>query len=284
MNWNDISVFLAIAEHGTLAGAARGLKVNHSTVFRRLNALEADLDTRLFERLPEGYVLTPVGERMQELAQQADGAVQAIEREVSGRDMEPRGVVRLTTTLNLATTLVPAVIRDLRASHPGILVEVAVGDSDYDMNRRQADLALRVTARPPEHLVGRHLASLHWSICAAASRRGALPAAAAALAGESLIGADSAIIRLAAFQWLEDNYREQIIARANDLGAMAAMARTGIGLALLPSDQATDGIRRLFDIEGLGGEVWLLTHPDLRNVRRIRVVWEALVEAAAELA
>ena len=84
MNWNDLSVFLSIADHGSLAGAARNLKLNHSTVFRRLNALEEDLDTRLFDRLPEGYVLTPAGERMRELAQQADSAVQSIELEVAG--------------------------------------------------------------------------------------------------------------------------------------------------------------------------------------------------------
>ena len=283
MNWNDLSVFLAIADQGSLAGAARSLDLNHSTVFRRLNALEDDLDTRLFDRLPEGYVLTPVGERMRELARQADTAVQSIEREVAGRDMEPSGVVRLTTAPNIARTVVPGVVRKLQRTHPGILVEVAVGDSDYDLNRREADLALRATTRPPEHLVGRRVATLAWAVCSASSSRGRQPASEADLAGMPMIGADAAMMRLDAFQWMEDNYHDQIVARANDLSTMAALARAGVGLALLPSDQCGSGLQRLFDIEGLSGELWLLTHPDLRNVRRIRVVWDALAEAAGGL-
>lgn len=283
MNWNDLSIFLAIAEHASLAGAARDLRLNHSTVFRRLNALENDLDTRLFDRLPEGYVLTPAGERMRELARDADAAVQSIEIEIAGHDMEPRGVVRLTTAPNLARTIVPGAVRQLRDSHPGILIEVSVGDSDYDLNRREADLALRATTRPPEHLVGRKVADLSWSLYASTASRRSQPRSEAELADLPLIGADPAMMRLTAFQWLEDGHSEKIVARANDLSTMAALARARVGLALLPSDHCGHGLKRLFDVEGLSGELWLLSHPDLRNVRRIRVVWEALARAAATL-
>ena len=177
----------------------------------------------------------------------------------------------------------PGVVRSLRRSHPGILVEVSVGDSDYDLNRREADIALRATTRPPDHLVGRKIADSHWAICGPTTRRRALPADEEALAGEPLIGADASMMRLDAFQWLEGNYRDQIVARANDLSTMASLARAGVGLALLPSDQRGDGLKRLFTVDGLVGELWLLTHPDLRNVRRIRVVWDALVVAADDL-
>ncbi len=121
MNWNDLKVFLAVAEHQTLAGAARSLGLNHSTVFRRLNTLEEDVDTRLFDRLPEGYVLTPAGERMRELARQADSAVVGIQREVAGRDLKPQGTVRLTTAPNLARHWLPPVpeaSRSTEASTP----------------------------------------------------------------------------------------------------------------------------------------------------------------------
>ena len=191
--------------------------------------------------------------------------------------------MRLTTAPNIARTVVPGVVRKLQRTHPGILVEVAVGDSDYDLNRREADLALRATTRPPEHLVGRRVATLAWAVCSASSSRGRQPASEADLAGMPMIGADAAMMRLDAFQWMEDNYHDEIVARANDLSTMAALARAGVGLALLPSDQCGSGLQRLFDIEGLSGELWLLTHPDLRNVRRIRVVWDALAEAAGGL-
>jgi len=280
MNWNDLSVLLAIADSGSLAGAARSLGLNHSTVFRRLNALEADLNVRVFDRLATGYVLTPVGERMVELARDADTAVQTIERELAGQDLEPTGIVRLTTAPNIARTIVPDALKALRKTHPGIVVETLVGDSDYDLNRREADLALRATTRPPDHLVGRRVMQLRWWVCGPSTGRGRAPQSAGALGGFPLIGADEAMMRLDAFRWLERHYRDDIVARANDLSTMAALTIAGIGYSVLPSDQDNRRMKRLFGVPGIGGELWLLTHPDLRHVRRIRAVWDALADAA----
>jgi DNA-binding transcriptional LysR family regulator len=279
MNWNDLRVFIAIAESGSLAGAARTLGQNHSTVFRRLNTLESDVRTRLFDRLPSGYALTPVGERMLELARRADDAIQTIDRELAGRDLEPTGTVRLTTAPNLARTIVPKALAALRRTHPGIVVEVAVGDSDYDLNRREADLALRATTHPPEHLVGRKAASLDWWLMG--TGRAAAPRE-RDLATTRFIGAEWALMRLQAFEWLEKHHGDRIVARANDLSTMAALAKAGVGVALLPSDQRESGLKRLYRVPGLTGELWLLTHPDLRHVQRIRAVWDALIDAIGE--
>jgi DNA-binding transcriptional LysR family regulator len=276
MNWNDLKVFLAIAEAGSLAGAAAKLEHNHSTVFRRLNALEQALATRLFDRLPTGYALTPVGERTLELAREAAHAIEAIDRELAGRDLAPSGTVRLTTTADIARTLVPPALAVLRAAHPEILVEISIGDTDYDLNRREADIALRATTKPPEHLIGQKLADLCWWVSGAAGGKQPHPTTPEQMYGVPLIGADRSLIRLAAMQWLEANYKSQIVARANDLSTMAALACAGIGLAVLPSDQRETGLQRLFEVPGVKGELWLLTHPDLRRVRRIRAVWEAL--------
>ncbi len=277
MNWNDLRTFLAIADQGSLAGAARQLRQNHSTVFRRLNALEADLEARLFERLPEGYVPTSSGERLAILARRADDAVHQIERELKGRDLEPTGTVRVTAAPNIARTLVADAIAGLRREHPGILVEVLSGDADYDLNRREADIALRATTAPPPHLVGRKVMDLHWSLCRQAGDRSRRPRTVEALSGLPVIGADRALMRLRIFQWLEHEHGDAIVARANDLSTMAAMARAGVGYALLPSDQPESGLSRVLTIPGHPGELWLLTHPDLRHITRNRVVWDALV-------
>jgi len=283
MNWDDLKTFLAVADAGNLAGAAIRLRRNHSTVFRRLNALEEDLNARLFDRLSTGYVLTPVGERMLELARQIEMLTHGIEREVAGRDLAPSGSVRLTTAPNIARTIVPLIVRRLRQSHPGIVVETASGDTDYDLNRREADIALRATSQPPEHLIGRRLMELHWWVCASSSARGKLPRDPEDLAGHPLIGADNALMRLEVFHWLHARHRGQIVARANDLSTMASLARAGVGLAMLPSDQQESGLKRLFRLPDFGGELWLLTHPDLRNVQRIRAVWDAIVATVDEL-
>jgi len=276
MNWNDLKVFLAIADSRSLSGAARVLGNNHSTVFRRLNELERNLGVRLFDRLPNGYVLTPAGERMRELAREADNAVQRIQLELAGQDFALTGIVRVTTAANIARTLVPAAVRNLRETHPNIVVEVAIGDSEYDLNRREADIALRATTKPPEHLIGKRIMQLDWWICCPESESDTAARNLQDLYHQPIIGADAALMRLDAFQWLESEYQTGIVARANDLSTMAAFAKAGIGHVLLPSDQEEDGLKRLFKIPELSSELWLLTHPDLRQVQRIKAVWEAL--------
>lgn len=281
MDWNDLKLFLAIAHGGSLAAAARELNHNHSTVFRRLNALEATLQTRLFERLPSGYQLTSAGQRMLELSQPLTEGFAAIHREIAGHDQSPSGKVRLTTAPNLARTLLPGAIKRLREQHPQIIVEVAVGDAEFDLNRREADLALRATAKPPAHLVGRRVRELGWHLYGPRRRREL--ASLNQLADQPLIGADASLMRLPVFQWLEAEYSPQIVARCSDLSTMAAIAGAGIGLAALPSDQQEPGLRRLLALPQFSGELWLLTHPDLRRVERIRAVWDALLaEAQAE--
>lgn len=281
MNWNDLKVFLAVADTGTLAGAAKQLRQNHSTVFRRLNQLEADLGVRLFDRGPTGYVPTPAGERMVELAREADGAVQRIALELAGRDIQPAGKVRITTAANIARTILPPAIKFLRRQHPQISLEISVGDSDYDLNRREADIALRATTRPPEHLIGRKVMDLCWWVCRAGTERSPPPRSIEALKGKPFIGADAALMRLAAFQWLETQCGADIVVRANDLSTMAAYIAAGIGYGLLPSDQPEKGLTRVLRLPDLKGQLWILTHPDLRKVQRIQVVWDALVQATA---
>lgn len=281
MNWNDLKVFLAIAESGSLAGAARRLHHNHSTVFRRLNALEDSLGVRLFERLPAGYVLTQAGQHMLGLSRDADATMQRIQLELAGQDFAPEGEVRITTAPNIARKILPPVIKSLRKSHPGIVVELSAGDSDYDLNRREADIALRATTRPPEHLIGKRVHTYTWWIHGSSKGRDRPPVTLEACHGKPMIGADPSMMRLEAFQWFEAQYQADMVARANDLTTMAALAVAGVGYALLPSDQSEPGLRRLCQVSHLSSELWLLTHPDLRNVQRIKVVWDALAAGIA---
>lgn len=283
MNWNDLKVFLAIAETDSLSGAARRLNVNHSTVFRRLNALEEELGVRLFERYGGGYVLTSAGERMLELTRLTDNTVQQIERELAGRDFAPAGKVRITTAPNISHTILPRAAKSLQKTHPQIVLEIAVGDTEYDLNRREADIALRATTRPPDHLIGRCVMKMDWWICCASSNRRPVPKTLEDLTSLQFIGADPSMLRIDAFQWLEANYSDNIIARSNDLGTMAMLAVAGLGYAVLPSDQDVPGLKRVMQVPDSRGELWLLTHPDLRNVQRIKAVWEAVITAIEQV-
>lgn len=281
-DWNDLRYLLAIARGGSLAAAARALGVNHSTVFRRLNAFEQALGARLFERLPEGYVPTAAGERVRQHAEQAEAALLALERTAAGGDYRLSGDIRMTTAANLAHDYVAPAVAAFRERYPDIRVEIAVSDHDFDLNRREADLALRATAQPPEVLVGRRIATLRWHACASPAylQRYGRPRDAGELAQHAQIGADAAFARLGVFAWQRRTVPpERIVVRASELNTMAALAEAGVGLALLPSDQVRPGLVRLFALDAaFDGALWLLTHPDLRHAARIRAFADFLYE------
>jgi len=281
-DWEDLRFFLAIARAGSLAGAARALVVNHSTMFRRLNAMEERLGVRLFERLPQGYVVTAAGEEVRRHAETAEAAVLAAERGIAGGDVRLSGEIRLTTAANLAADYVAPLMPAFRQRYPGIVVEIAVSDTDFDMNRREADLALRATRKPPEFLVGRRVVTVPWYACASAAylKRRGRPADADDLAGHDLIGADAAFGRLSVFAWLRETFPpEAVVLRCNELNTMAALAQAGAGIALLPGDNARRGLDRLFRLDArFDGSLWLLTHPDLRHTARVKALADFLFE------
>src|SRR5687768_10190489 len=118
VDWNDLGLMLAIARGGSLAAAARTLGLNHSTVFRRLNAFEDRLGVRLFERLPEGYAPTAAGEEIRRHAEQVEASVHALERTVAGQDFALSGDIRVTTAPNLANDYLAAYLADFRRDYP----------------------------------------------------------------------------------------------------------------------------------------------------------------------
>lgn len=285
MDWNALKVFLAIEQAGTLAGAARTLGVNHSTVFRRLNALEKSLGARLFERLPGGYVPTPLGEEMRDIANRVDGAFSDMERRIAGRDVRPSGKVRITAPNNLAYRYLPDYLADFNRDYPDIRVELLVSNLEVNMNSRQADIAVRVTDAPPEHLIGRQVRSIGWSVYGSQAyhQEYGFPADISELNHHRLIGASAGMQHLPAFVWAERTLADGVVARSDDLVAMAALAQSGHGLALLPDDQQRPELIALFPLPaGKTSNLWLLTHPDLRQVERIRLVMQHLAEAFAQ--
>jgi DNA-binding transcriptional LysR family regulator len=282
MNWDDLRFCLAIARAGSLAGAARTLAVNHSTVFRRLEAFEDKIGVRVFERLPQGYVPTAEGEEILRHAESADAAVLALERTVAGKDYRLSGRIRLTTAPNLAAGYVARYLPGFLDLYPDIRIEIASGDREFDLARREADLALRATAQPPEYLVGRRVCEAPWWVFAGERYLEAHrpPASMEDLGRHPLIGPEASFLRLPAFAWLQAQYGESaFVACASELNTMAALAHSGIGLAVLPIDQQGPGLVPLFALEpAFEGALWLLTHPDLRHVARIRAFSDYLIE------
>ncbi|MEO0972609.1 MAG: LysR family transcriptional regulator [Pseudomonadota bacterium] len=284
MNWNDLPIALAIARDGSLSAAAARLGKNHSTVFRRLNALEESLGVRLFDRQASGYVPTSVGRMLLANAERAADAVDDLARQAQGQDRRPAGDVRLTTNANLAADHVAPILAKLSRSHPDLRVEVIVSDSEYDLSRREADLALRDTRSPPEHLIGRKVIDYQWYLVASANYladHGQAPIDLAHLSEHRFVGPAPALAGLAALHWLMANIRrEQIIASASNFSTMAALAAQGMGIAVLPSDLVAPDLQRVMRLPlppAESGALWLLNHPDLREVARVRAVADALL-------
>lgn len=280
LHWDDLRYFLAIADAASLAGAARALGVNHSTVFRRINRFEEDVGARLFERLPDGYQLTVAGESLLAHARRVEEEIDALQLEVRGRDYRPSGTVRLTAPDRLADSFLPAYLAAFRERYPDIALELDVGAASLDLTRREADLAIRATTAPPPHLVGRKVVSLPWSCYASPAylARAGRPRRTADLDAHRIIAADGALRRLPPYRRLEAAGVPCI--RCSTINAMSAMAEAGLGIALMPFDQDKPELERLFDAEpGFVSDIWLLTHPELRRTERVRLLADHLFEA-----
>ena len=273
MAWDDLRFVLAVGRHGTLAAAGRGLGVNHSTVFRRIGTIEQRLGARLFERHRDGCTPTPAGEEMIALAERLEGEVDDLERRLAGRDTRPSGTVRITTTDTLLVGALAPVLAGFRAAHPEIELEVVADNQFLSLSKRDADVAIRPTAAPPETLVGRRVCGIATAVYgSAAYLREAPPPDDLAL--HRWVGADDSLTSLASTRWLRAtlNNRQPAV-RANTVLGLVAAAKAGMGLAALPcflGDAAPELQRIGPPVETLGTELWLLTHRDLRNVARVR--------------
>ena len=281
-NWDDLRVFLAVARAGSLSGAARSLGVNHSTVFRRIAGFEEMLGVRLFERLPNGYALTPVGEETLSIVERIEGDVAMLDRTVTGQDLRLSGTVRITATDMLVFWLLPGHLRRFRAAYPGIEVEIVVGNEALNLSRRETDIALRIGNTPPETLVGRRVGRLEFAVYGAPDYLAARPGD--DLTRHDWIGLDSAhapLIRR--FEQFLPGVRPAV--RSNSVACTVRLAKAGLGLAVLPcaiADLKPDLIRFAEVPETFTLDLWLLTHEDLRHTARIRAVLDFLTPALAE--
>jgi DNA-binding transcriptional LysR family regulator len=275
-NWNDLKLVLAIARGKSLGKGAALLGINHSTAFRNLNALEAKIGARLFERLPGGvYLATAAGERVASTAERMETEANALDRDVTGSDTRLVGTLRVTASETLAYSVLTRQIAAFHLTHPGISVEMLIDNRVFDLSRREADVALRV-ARPKEpDLFGKKLAAIGWTVYGPrnlADRAGADPQALREL---PFVGWSENVSGVAAADWLATKLRPMHVAyRTNSLINQFCAAREGMGLAVLPCYLA-DGepaLARMLPepVHELERELWIVTHEDLKGTARIR--------------
>lgn len=284
LDWNDLQYILAVAEHGSLTAAARALQVSHTTVLRRVAGCERRLGVRLFERLPTGHVPTAAGDELAQAARAVDERVRGLERRLMGQDLRLQGTLRIATTDTLALTLLPRHLATFSARHPEVQLELTVSNAMVNLTKRDADIAVRPSARPPEHLIGRRVAAIAFAPYAAPAYLARHPAR-RELARHLWLAPDDSLAGTLAARWL----REQVpalrpVLRADSLMVLRDAALAGLGAAVLPCYLADPhpGLRRLrAPGPALESELWLLTHADLRGTARVRALLEHLGAAFA---
>ena len=295
LDWDDLRYVLAVARAGSLSGAARALSVMHSTMLRRIDAVEDKLQVRLFERLRNGYVVTEAGEALCRVAEQCEPLIAEAELRIAGGDTRLTGDLHVTTGTVVAQYLLPRPLAKFCTMHPDIDVEVQGTRERLDLSRREADIAIRMSAEVPDYLVGRKLGEIDFRVYAwhdaswlPRSRR-----------KQNLIPIDVLLNELPwiCFQRGErdrvyDRWMHAVVpdasvtARADHFPTALAMMRAGIGVALMPEFIAheVDGLVPLSEpIRELRSPLWILTHPDLRNSARVRAFMQVVGDEMQQL-
>jgi DNA-binding transcriptional LysR family regulator len=281
VNWDDLRYLLALSRAGTLAGAARQLKVDHSTVSRRLATLEEALGTELAQRTPDGLVMSSAGRVAAETGEAIDALCAELERRTAGGDARLEGVVRLSTTDSLATFVVRG-LAGFCADHPAIRLELVASDAPLDLLRREADVAVRLFRETHGALVARKIGEIGWSVYAAeaylAKRRegskGPLD-----LAAHDVVGYDETV-DVPGGRWLNERVpANRFVFRGNSpRGVMSAVA-AGIGVSVLPCflTAGEHELRRLVPEVLMSIEAFVVIPPDHRETARVRAVVDAVV-------
>ena len=277
MNWDDLKVLLALSRAGSTRKAAGLLGVSNTTVMRRLESLEEQVEGRLFDRTPDGFTATPLADQLLPVVREVEETLTEAERQVSGRDSELSGRIKLSLPA-VPVTHVAEAVAEFAIDYPRIELDITVSDHPVDLARREADIAVRGIPkhkRPPKDIVGIKLGRIsmgyyvHRDLLSEASRGHreltCIRASGRALSLGDLPDPDSLGLKS---RHLIDGITPRTVAATNKLGVAALpcfLATQYPELMLLPGVPSAHW-----------GHTWLLHHKDLRQSARIRALFKHL--------
>jgi DNA-binding transcriptional LysR family regulator len=280
-SWELYGAFLAVMQTGSLSGAARSLGVAQPTVRRQIESLEEQLGVVLFTRAPNGLVPTELARATLPYAESLAASAKALVRSVSGGRDTNVGSVRISASEVVGVEVLPHALASLREAHPRLQLELGVTNRLEDLLRRDADVAVRMTEPTQAGLVRKRAARIELGLYAAESylARHRAPRSIRELAGSHvLVGPDRARAQLEAFAaaGLPTHARSFALRTDSDLAQLAAVrAGIGVGVCQVPLHGA---LVRVLPQLTFHLEAWVVMHEDLRQVRRVRTVFDHLVE------
>ena len=280
LNWDDLKYFLAVARTGTLRAGADSIKVNHTTLARRLSVMEATIGSRLFDRSKQGLNLTQLGEDLMPHAERVEAEMTAASRVIVGRDAQPSGTVHVTLPHGLAMTSLMEDFAAFADLYPDIILNMNFTNDIRDLTRREADVSLRVAGEVTEDVVGRRL--VRMSQAAYCTRAYAERVTDNGGEGLHLIGWHEPEEATTA-NWVKESCypRATLRHRVSELVPLITLAASGLGMAYLAcnlGDRHPDLIRAPFQQPLPYRSIWLLLHRDLRNTARVRLFVDFLAE------
>ena len=277
-DWDDLKVFLHAARGGSLGSAAKRLRVDQSTVSRRIARLESTLGIALFERLPSGLKVTEAGDRLLCHAERIESAFIAIREDVQGGDSQTAGRVRLATMEGIASLYLAERLARLHRMHPNLTVELLTSPQTVSVNRREADLFLSFFRPSGQGMVSERIGCFQLGLYGSQSYldRNGTPENASDLGRHSFITYIDDLIQLESVRWLDDIIKNPTVGfHSNSMIAQMNAAAGGLGLVLLPSFAVStrpDLVPVLREKMSTTRELWINVHSDLRFVPRIRAV------------
>jgi len=287
MNWDDLQVFLAISRAGRISTAARRLGVEHTTVSRRLSALEGELGVPLFYRTTTGYLLTPHGENVLAKAETMENAAIAVAARAREGSGAIAGRVRVALVPEFASHWLAPRLPAFRALYPQIDLQILVGTRQRDLSRGEAELAIQSPRPRQSGLVAVRLARTTPGLYAAKS-----------LIGNSRLWIDDAdslrdlplLVYTPPFQILQQAKWFQpilasgrVVLETNSSHALLAAAKAGVGVAVLPRflGRCEEVLEAVSDNVG-ENDVWLITHSEFRRDPKVRATADFLKKIASE--
>lgn len=273
----DLENVLALVRAGTLAGAGERLGVDPSTVFRTLQRIERGLGQALFTRSRTGYQALELAQTLAGHAEQLESALESARSAAQAQQQPERvsGTVHITTTDTILHGLVAPALRSLQGEHPLLQFELHAGNDLASLTRRDTDIAVRATRRPPAHLVGRQVGRIRMALYAA--RQGPVQQLADVQAGQDWVAPDDALPEHPSVLWRKRHF-PKAGARygVGSILTVMELVALGLGVGVLPVflAQPHPGLVALTgSLDECETGLWLLTHPESRHLRRVATVY-----------
>ncbi len=282
MNWDDMRLFLAVARTGSISGAGRHLGVQHSTVSRRMRQLEEKLGTRLIERKKTGYELTAAGDKIKLAAERMESEILSVDGSVLGKDTRLVGPLRVTAINNMASSILMPMFAAFSRQYPEVELHIIVSNTYASLAQREADVAIRLTNRPSDTLIGTRAITVASAVygsrdyLAEVAKQGTQP---------KWLGVECCHFHRT---WTKQQCDGQTHTFYSDdtLLTLAAL-KQGLGVSYLPCfmGDAEPQLERVCEPDAahdLG--LWILMHPDLKSTARVLAFREFILDAVKQQA